>query len=138
MAHYYNDPTGGKESTVGKQLRDFYYARDAITEVTKEQYFTPLASTTDMPMHYGKRIVRYVYVPLLDDRNINDQGIDGAIIDAKAVGISLFGPYVLAVELASMLLLAGLVVAYHIGREQRPGEVLSNRPADAVKKEEHA
>jgi NADH-quinone oxidoreductase subunit J len=32
-----------------------------------------------------------------------------------------------------MLLLAGLVVAFHIGREQRPGEVLSNRPADKVK-----
>ncbi|MGB9097093.1 NADH-quinone oxidoreductase subunit J, partial [Erwinia sp.] len=54
-------------------------------------------------------------------RSINDQGIDGTMIDAKAVGISLFGPYVLAVELASMLLLAGLVVAYHIGREQRQG-----------------
>lgn len=67
----------------------------------------------------------------------NDQGIDGTVIDAKAVGISLFGPYVLAVELASMLLLAGLVVAFHIGREERQGEVLSNRPADAaqVKKE---
>ncbi len=72
--------------------------------------------------------------------SLNDRGIDGNMIDAKAVGISLFGPYVLAVELASMLLLAGLVVAYHIGREQRPGEVLSNRPADAAKskKEEHA
>jgi len=64
-------------------------------------------------------------------RTINDQGIDGQIIDAKAVGISLFGPYVLAVELASMLLLAGLVVAYHVGREQKPGDVLSN---DAVKR----
>ncbi|WP_455816491.1 NADH-quinone oxidoreductase subunit J [Pseudomonas cerasi] len=64
---------------------------------------------------------------------INDQGIDGTMIDAKAVGISLFGPYVLAVELASMLLLAGLVVAFHIGREQRSGEVLSNRPGDAAK-----
>ena len=42
---------------------------------------------------------------------INDQGIDGAAINAKEVGIALFGPYVLAVELASMLLLAGLVVA---------------------------
>ncbi|MEJ5114363.1 NADH-quinone oxidoreductase subunit J [Erwinia billingiae] len=73
-------------------------------------------------------------------RSVNDQGIDGTMIDAKAVGISLFGPYVLAVELASMLLLAGLVVAYHIGREQRQGEVLSNRPGDAPKsnKEERA
>jgi len=29
----------------------------------------------------------------------------------------LFGPYVLAVELASMLLLAGLVGAYHLARK---------------------
>ena len=70
--------------------------------------------------------------------SVNDQGIDGNVVDAKAVGIALFGPYVLAVELASMLLLAGLVVAFHVGREERPGEVLSNRPADAKRKtEEH-
>jgi len=68
-----------------------------------------------------------------------DQGIDGTVIDAKAVGISLFGPYVLAVELASMLLLAGLVVAFHIGREERQGEVLSHHATDAqAKKEDHA
>lgn len=70
---------------------------------------------------------------------VNDQGIDGTPISAKAVGITLFGPYVLAVELASMLLLAGLVVAFHVGREERAGEVLSNRPGDAKRKtEEHA
>ena len=76
MAHYYNDPAGGKPSTIGAQMRDFYYARNAITDVAKEQYFTQLASTTDMPKHYGQRIKRYIYVPLLDDRNVNDQGID--------------------------------------------------------------
>ncbi|MFT4046625.1 MAG: NADH-quinone oxidoreductase subunit J [Solimonas sp.] len=37
-------------------------------------------------------------------------------IDAKQVGIVLFGPYLLAVELASMLLLAALVAAYHLGK----------------------
>jgi NADH-quinone oxidoreductase subunit J len=40
------------------------------------------------------------------------------VIGAKAVGIALYGPYLLAVELASMLLLAGLVAAYHLGRHQ--------------------
>ena len=65
---------------------------------------------------------------------INDQGIDGNAISAKEVGIALFGPYVLAVELASMLLLAGLVVAFHLGREDRPGEVLSNRAGDSAKR----
>lgn len=63
---------------------------------------------------------------------INDQGIDGHAINAKEVGVMLFGPYVLAVELASMLLLAGLVVAFHVGREDRRGEVISNRPGDAA------
>jgi NADH-quinone oxidoreductase subunit J len=39
------------------------------------------------------------------------------VVAAKQVGIELFGPYVLAVELASMLLLAGLVGAYHLARK---------------------
>ncbi len=34
------------------------------------------------------------------------------------VAISLFGPYLLGVELASMVLLAGLVGAYHLGRQE--------------------
>ncbi|MGN5140155.1 NADH-quinone oxidoreductase subunit J [Aeromonas sp. 164P] len=46
-------------------------------------------------------------------------------VTAKQVGVELFGPYVLAVELASILLLAGLVTAYHLGREEKSGEVLS-------------
>jgi NADH-quinone oxidoreductase subunit J len=36
-------------------------------------------------------------------------------IGPKQVGISLFGPYVLGVELASLLLLSGLVGARHLG-----------------------
>lgn len=39
-------------------------------------------------------------------------------ITAKEISISLFGPYVLAVELISMLLLSGLIVAFHIGRKK--------------------
>ena len=76
MTQLYNNPANGQQSTVGTQLQDFYYARKALTEIAHEQFFTPLASTTDMPMHYGKRIIRYVYVPLLDDRNVNDEGLD--------------------------------------------------------------
>lgn len=43
-------------------------------------------------------------------------GTETKAVDSAAVGALLFGPYLLAVELASMLLLAGLVGAYHIGR----------------------
>jgi NADH-quinone oxidoreductase subunit J len=39
-----------------------------------------------------------------------------AAVPPKQVGIALFGPYALGVELASMLLLGGLVGAYHLGR----------------------
>jgi NADH-quinone oxidoreductase subunit J len=38
-------------------------------------------------------------------------------VSPKAVGIALFGPYVLVVELASLLLLGALVAAYHLGRD---------------------
>jgi NADH-quinone oxidoreductase subunit J len=42
------------------------------------------------------------------------------MISPVEVGISLFGPYLLGVELASMLLLAGLVGAYHLARHIGP------------------
>lgn len=42
--------------------------------------------------------------------------LSDATIDAKQVGVALFGPYLLAVELASMMLLAALVAAFHLGR----------------------
>jgi NADH-quinone oxidoreductase subunit J len=41
------------------------------------------------------------------------------VLDPKEISIALFGPYLLGVELASILLLAGLVGAYHLGRRQR-------------------
>lgn len=43
-------------------------------------------------------------------------GETGHTVSAKAVGMALYGPYLLAVELASMLLLAGLVGAYHLAK----------------------
>jgi NADH-quinone oxidoreductase subunit J len=52
----------------------------------------------------------------------------GAVLDtgaravgAKQVGIVLVGPYLLAVELGSLLLLAGLVAAYHVARDALQG-----------------
>lgn len=40
----------------------------------------------------------------------------GRPVSAVRVGTALYGPYLLAVELASMLLLGALVGAYHVGR----------------------
>jgi NADH-quinone oxidoreductase subunit J len=46
------------------------------------------------------------------------QALGLEVIDAKQVGMALFGQYLLLVELASILLLAALVAAYHLGKEE--------------------
>lgn len=68
----------GSDSTIGTQLTDHYYQKAALKDLQKEKYFTQLADTTNLPKHMGKRIKRYHYIPVLDDRNVNDQGIDAA------------------------------------------------------------
>lgn len=39
-------------------------------------------------------------------------------VGPKAVGLALFGPYLIGVELASILLMGALVGAYHLGRQK--------------------
>ena len=73
----YNNP-GTKESTVGSQINTSYYWKMALIEAAKEQYFSPLADVVSMPKNYGKKIKKFHYLPLLDDRNMNDQGLDAA------------------------------------------------------------
>jgi NADH-quinone oxidoreductase subunit J len=47
-----------------------------------------------------------------------NQGMMETTMSPQQVGLTLFGPYLLGVELASMLLLAGLLGSYHLGRRQ--------------------
>lgn len=77
----YNDGVNNGKSSIdyasnSDQMNTFYWLRRSLTEARKESYFTPLADSIGMPKHYGKKIKLYHYMPLLDDRNINDQGID--------------------------------------------------------------
>lgn len=64
------------------------------------------------------------YIFALSDRQ--QPGI-ARIVDPQQVGAALFGPYLLGVELASLLLLSGLVGAYHLGRRMSAGETLENK-----------
>ena len=50
---------------------------------------------------------------------IHMQQITGQIILPKQVGISLFSTYLIGVEIAAILLLAGIVGAYHLGRQKK-------------------
>jgi N4-gp56 family major capsid protein len=73
---YKNPPTTA--SSAGPQINTQYYEKKALIEAQKEQYFTQLADVASMPKNMGKKIKRYHYLPLLDDANINDQGIDAS------------------------------------------------------------
>lgn len=90
MAQQYNAPPT-TPSTIGYQIRTSYWERKALVEIAKEQYFSQLASVTDMPKNHGKKIEVYHYVPLLDDANLNDQGIDaaGVVISTDTYQVSL-------------------------------------------------
>jgi len=92
--HGYNDPAGGSESTVGTQIRTDYFFRRALVEVAKESYFGQLANVRAMPKNMGKTIKQYHYLPILDDRNHNDQGID-------ASGVSLVADFAASDTIAS-------------------------------------
>lgn len=80
---------GSDINNSNKQIYKQYWFKKALIDAQKEQYFGQLASTINMPKHYGKKIIRYQYVPLLDDRNINDQGIDAT--GAKIENGNLYG-----------------------------------------------
>ena len=77
MAHLYNAPPGSA-STVGSQFNEHYWDRRSLIDAAEQMFFSPLADVRSMPMHYGKELKVYYYVPMLDDRNVNDQGIDAA------------------------------------------------------------
>ena len=74
----YNKPTAGAPSSIGSQARTDFYQKKALIEIRKEQYFTQLADVTAMPKNMGKKIKQYIYLPMLADGNLNDQGIDAA------------------------------------------------------------
>jgi NADH-quinone oxidoreductase subunit J len=59
--------------------------------------------------------VELIYLFTSEQARLSAAGFVGP----KQVGIALFGPYVLGVELASMMLLAGLIGAYHLGRPHK-------------------
>jgi N4-gp56 family major capsid protein len=94
----YNAPTQSAAGTASdiegsgsSQMQTFFWLKKALIEARKEQYFMPLANAVNMPKHFGKTIKVYEYVPLLDDRNINDMGLDAAgatIADGNLYGSS--------------------------------------------------
>ncbi len=63
-------------------------------------------------------LIELVFV--IDNSELKLQ-LSNQVVDAKQVGILLYGPYLLAVEIASFLLLAGLVAGYHYAKPEHQG-----------------
>ena len=82
MTLQYRAPAAGAKSSIDSatsdQMSTFLWLKKALIEARKEQFFMPLAAAINMPKHMGKTVKVYEYVPLLDDRNVNSQGIDAA------------------------------------------------------------
>jgi len=52
-------------------------------------------------------------------KNIQQLTVSKEIISPKQVGISLFSTYLLAVEIVAILLMAGVIGAYHLGSQKK-------------------
>ncbi len=76
---------------------------------TEKQWLTPGIWTGPVILA-GVLIVEVVYLA-----RGSTAGLGAGVLGPKEVAIALFGPYVIGVELSSMLLLGGLVGAYHLG-----------------------
>ena len=91
MTQIYNDPAGGAASTIGGQFNTSYWDRRSLIDAAEQMFFSPLADVRSMPKNYGKELELFYYVPLLDDRNVNDQGLDAAgsvVADGNMYGSS--------------------------------------------------
>jgi N4-gp56 family major capsid protein len=84
MTQLYNAPLDGSPTSVGEQIRTDFYDRNALFENRKERYFAQWADVRAMPKNTGKKIKLNHMMPLLDVRNVNDQGIDaaGTVLDS--------------------------------------------------------
>ena len=83
--HMYNE---GTDSTVGANIYVTKYDKKAVIEATKKAFFGQLSSVTNQPKHFGKSITKFHYIPILDDRNLGDQGIDASAVATTAVAVA--------------------------------------------------
>jgi N4-gp56 family major capsid protein len=51
-------------------------------------YFGQMASVMNMPKNMGKTIKKFHYLPILEDRNVNDQGIDASGVSTVAAFVA--------------------------------------------------
>ena len=78
------------------------------TWLTKEIYVGPAVLSVIL-------LAEVIYI-ILSGESIM---LDNKPIDSTSVGVALYGPYVIGVELCGILLMSGIVGAYHLGRQKK-------------------
>jgi len=58
-------------------------------------------------------------------------GAAGIVVEPKQVGLALYGPYLIGVELASLLLLSAVVGAYHLGFRHKQDRNVKRRDLES-------
>lgn len=78
---------GTTTATSGENTITHFYDRAGIKEATVENIFSQTADRRSMPQKYGKTFKTSRWLHILDDRNVNGQGLDadGAPITGKDV-----------------------------------------------------
>ena len=76
------DGNAAGASTIGAQFNDQFWSKVSIKEGRKQIIFSQIGDKLTQPKNYGDKIVKYHEIPIIDERNVSDQGIDanGAIL----------------------------------------------------------
>lgn len=115
----------GTNSTTGTQFNTYEYKRKALIETAQVEYFGQLGDVETLTKNYGQKIKKYHYLPLLDDRNINDQGLDatGAVIANGNLYGSSKDPGVISGKLPTLSETGGRVNRVGFKRLEIEGEI---------------
>ena len=115
----------GTNSTVGTQFNTYEYKRKALIETAQVEYFGQLGDVETLTKNYGQKIKKYHYLPLLDNRNINDQGLDatGAVIANGNLYGSSKDPGVISGKLPALSEAGGRVNRVGFKRLEIEGEI---------------
>lgn len=79
----------GTTALGANQINQHAYERKALIDAVQESYFGQLADVKNMPKNQGKAIKQYRYMPIVDDRNRGDLGLDAS--GAKYVNGNIYG-----------------------------------------------
>lgn len=100
-----------------------------LEEETEKKWLTP--KMWILPVLLSSILLGILFYVLKEFRYENTSAM---IIGPKQVGISLFTTYLIGVEIAAILLLAGIVGAYHLGKQKKKvfHRFLETNPSDKI------